>query len=106
MDYLVAITLFAIASSVTPGPNNIMVMTSGVNFGLQRSIPLLSGICVGFSIMLLLVGLGFAQLFELFPSLHFILKCIGVIYLLYLAYLVAMSSPTTDADSTFNLFRF
>ncbi|MEQ2354280.1 LysE family translocator [Pseudoalteromonas piscicida] len=106
MDYLVAITLFAIASSVTPGPNNIMVMTSGVNFGLKRSIPLLSGICVGFSIMLLLVGLGFAQLFELFPSLHFILKCIGVIYLLYLAYLVAMSSPTTDADSSPQPFSF
>ena len=58
MDYLYAVVLFAISSSITPGPNNIMVMTSGLNFGARRSLPLLAGICVGFAIMLLLVGLG------------------------------------------------
>jgi len=91
MEYLLAVTLFAISSSVTPGPNNIMVMTSGVNFGIKRSLPLLTGICVGFAVMLLLVGLGFGQLFELFPNLHFIIKCIGTLYLLHLAWLIANS---------------
>lgn len=92
MDYLYAVVLFAIASSVTPGPNNLMVMSSGVNFGVRRSLPLLAGICVGFTLMLLLVGLGFGQLFTLFPSLHLVIKCVGTLYLLYLAWLIARSA--------------
>lgn len=96
MDYLFAVVLFAVSSSVTPGPNNIMVMTSGLNFGVKKSLPLLTGICVGFTVMLLLVGLGFSQLFELFPSLHFLIKCAGVVYLLYLAYLIARSAGEVE----------
>tara|TARA_Y100001956_G_scaffold22734_1_gene22378 strand:+ start:1533 stop:2153 length:621 start_codon:yes stop_codon:yes gene_type:complete len=99
MDYFFAVVLFAISSSVTPGPNNIMVMTSGLNFGVKKSLPLLTGICVGFSIMLLLVGLGFSQLFELFPSLHFVIKCVGVVYLLYLAFLIARSAGDIAGSS-------
>ena len=79
MEYLFAVVLFAISSSVTPGPNNIMVMTSGLNFGVKKSLPLLTGICVGFTVMLMLVGLGFSQLFDIFPNLHFIIKCAGVL---------------------------
>jgi threonine/homoserine/homoserine lactone efflux protein len=98
MDYFYAVVLFAVSSSVTPGPNNIMVMTSGLNFGVKRSLPLLTGICVGFALMLLLVGFGFAQLFELFPSLHFIIKCVGVVYLLYLAFLIARSTGVAESS--------
>jgi threonine/homoserine/homoserine lactone efflux protein len=98
MDYLLAVVLFAISSSVTPGPNNIMVMTSGVNFGVKKSLPLLTGVCVGFTIMLLLVGLGFSTLFERFPQLHFIIKCVGTLYLLYLAYLIARSAGTVQSN--------
>ncbi|ACA85688.1 LysE family translocator [Shewanella woodyi] len=100
MEYLIAVMLFAISSSVTPGPNNILVMTSGVNFGIKKSLPLLSGICVGFTVMLLLVGFGFAQLFELFPQLHFIIRCIGTLYLLYLAWLIAKSAGVMDTNTT------
>lgn len=92
MDYLYAVVLFAVSSSVTPGPNNLMVMSSGLNFGVKRSLPLLAGICVGFTLMLLLVGLGFGQLFTLFPALHLIIKCVGTLYLLYLAWLIARST--------------
>ncbi|WP_349918758.1 LysE family translocator [Aeromonas veronii] len=92
MDYLYAVVLFAVSSSVTPGPNNLMVMSSGLNFGVKRSLPLLAGICVGFALMLLLVGLGFGQLFTLFPALHLIIKCVGTLYLLYLAWLIARSA--------------
>ncbi|WP_416306980.1 LysE family translocator [Neptunicella sp. SCSIO 80796] len=106
MEYLFAVVLFAVSSSVTPGPNNIMVMTSGVNFGVRRSLPLLAGICVGFSVMLLLVGFGFSQLFELFPGLHFVIKCVGVIYLLYLAYLIAKSAETVSSNSQAAPFSF
>lgn len=106
MEYLLAVVLFAVSSSVTPGPNNIMVMTSGVNFGVKKSLPLLTGICVGFTIMLLMVGLGFSELFELFPSLHFIIKCVGVVYLLYLAYLIAGSSTSVESKHQTQPFTF
>jgi len=106
MEYLFAVALFAISSSVTPGPNNIMVMTSGVNFGIKRSLPLLIGICVGFSLMLLLVGLGFGQLFELIPSLHLIIKCIGTLYLLYLAWLIASSTNAIGSTVQAQPFSF
>lgn len=92
MEQLFAVMLFAVSASVTPGPNNIMVMASGVNFGVRKSLPLLTGICVGFTLMLLVIGFGFAQLFVLFPNLHLLIKITGVIYLLYLAYLIARSS--------------
>ncbi len=98
MDYLISVALFAISSSVTPGPNNIMVMTSGLNFGIRRSMPLLIGICVGFTAMLLLVGLGFGQLFTLFPQLSLVIKIIGTAYLLYLAWLIARSSNVGVTD--------
>jgi len=98
LDYLISVALFAISSSVTPGPNNIMVMTSGLNFGIRRSMPLLIGICVGFTAMLLLVGLGFGQLFTLFPQLSLIIKIIGTAYLLYLAWLIARSSNVGVTD--------
>ncbi|NMP31531.1 LysE family translocator [Thalassotalea sp. M1531] len=106
MEYLLAVVLFAVSSSVTPGPNNIMVMTSGLNFGVKRSLPLLAGICVGFTLMLLLVGVGFSQLFDLFPFLHFIIKCIGVLYLLYLAYLIARSAGNLESNEQHQPFTF
>lgn len=92
MDYFYSLVLFAIASSATPGPNNILVLTSGLNFGVKRSLPLLSGICVGFAFMLMLVGVGFGYVFELFPSLHLVIKVVGTAYLLYLSWLIATSS--------------
>ena len=97
MDNLLAVALFAISSSITPGPNNVLVLTSGVNFGVRRSMPLLIGISVGFATMLLLVGFGFGQLFVLFPSLQLFIKCVGVVYLVYLAWLIAKSN--TDMQS-------
>ena len=81
-----------------PGPNNIMVMSAGASVGIRKSLPLLMGICVGFTLMLLLVGLGFGQLFTRFPELHLFIKCAGTLYLLYLAWLIAR--PTDGmADS-------
>nr|WP_216607208.1 LysE family translocator [Vibrio tubiashii] len=97
VEYLLSVALFAISSSVTPGPNNIMVMTSGVNFGVKKTMPLLLGICVGFTIMLLLVGLGFGQLFNLFPQLDVVIKTLGTAYLLYLAWQIAQSGNVSAA---------
>lgn len=99
MDQLFPVMLFAVSASVTPGPNNIMVMTSGVNFGVRKSLPLITGICVGFALMLLVIGFGFAQLFTLFPHLHLVIKITGVVYLLYLAYLIARSANNVNTQS-------
>ncbi|MFT4937681.1 MAG: threonine/homoserine/homoserine lactone efflux protein [Paraglaciecola sp.] len=88
MEYS-ALILFTIATSITPGPNNVMIMTSGVNHGFRKSIPHLAGIDLGFPVMLIVVGLGASQIFETNPSLFLWLKIIGVVYLSYLAFKIA-----------------
>lgn len=100
MELYIAIFIFAASTTVTPGPNNIMMMSSGVNFGLKRSLPHLLGICLGFPLMVMGVGIGFSSLFEKFPLIHQIIKVLGVLYLMYLAYLVATSAPSSLEGST------
>ena len=99
MDYIITIVLFAISSSVTPGPNNITVMASGANFGIRKSLPVFMGICVGFAVMLLLVGIGFSQIFETFPILHLVIKFFGTLYLLYLAFLIATATEISTSST-------
>ncbi|EPA8651988.1 LysE family translocator [Photobacterium damselae] len=100
MDYIASIAAFAISSSITPGPNNIMIMTSSLNHGIRKSIPLLMGICIGFAMMILLVGLGLGQLFNLYPKLIFAIKIIGICYLLYLALLIAQSKNINTREQS------
>ena len=66
-EILLALIIFAFVSSITPGPNNLMLMASRANFGYRRTIPHMLGIGLGFSIMLLLVGAGLALVFYRFP---------------------------------------
>ena len=89
MDMVLPILLFAFTASITPGPNNIMIMASGLNFGTVRSLPHLFGICLGFPVMVILIGMGLGAIFEQLPILHEIIKAVGVIYLLYLAWRIA-----------------
>lgn len=84
--------MFGVIAAITPGPNNVMLTTTGLNFGVRRGIPHLLGICIGFPVMLALIGLGFGTLFQLYPVLHEIIKIIGIVYLLYLAWKIASSS--------------
>lgn len=91
MEYLFSVIIFSISASITPGPNTIMAMSSGLNFGMRKSMPLLWGICLGFSLMLFFVGIGIGQVFALFPQLTLYMKIVGVVYLLYLAYVIANS---------------
>lgn len=85
-DLLFALAVFAFVALITPGPNNIMLMASGVNFGLRRSLPHLFGIFLGFLVMIVLVGLGIGGLFTALPWLHTALKIASVLYLLWLAW--------------------
>ena len=86
---LFAFILFAFVTSVTPGPNNMMLLASGVNFGVRRSVPHMLGISLGFMLLVAAVGLGLGQLFERFPPLYTALRYGGAAYLLYLAWKIA-----------------
>jgi len=90
-ELLAALALFAFVSSITPGPNNTMLMASGANFGLRRTAPHMAGVCIGFLVLLLSVGLGLGGLFTAFPPLHLALKVAGGAYLLWLAWKLATS---------------
>ncbi len=81
--------MFGVIAAVTPGPNNVMLTTTGLNFGIRRGLPHLAGICIGFPVMLALIGLGFGTLFQLYPLLHDIIKIVGIVYLFYLAWKIA-----------------
>ncbi len=99
-ELLVALAAFALVSSITPGPNNLMLMASGANFGFRRSIPHMLGIGIGFSLMVAMVGIGFSQIFNSYPLSHLILKILSVTYLLYLAYKIATASIPTKQLGT------
>ena len=90
---LAALTGFAFVTSITPGPNNLMLLASGTNFGWRRSLPHLLGISFGFGVMLALVGLGLGEVFTRYPGLHDVLKWGSLAYLLYLAVKVATAAP-------------
>ncbi|MEZ5592471.1 MAG: LysE family translocator [Gammaproteobacteria bacterium] len=98
METLLAITLFVVSTTITPGPNNIMIMTSGLNYGISRSLPHLLGICFGFPLMVLAIGLGLGTLFEQYPGIHEVIKYLGIAYMLFLAWKIATSH--TDVNKT------
>jgi threonine/homoserine/homoserine lactone efflux protein len=99
-EVLSALTIFAFVSSITPGPNNLMLMNSGANFGFKKTIPHLLGVGVGFTLMIALVGLGVIKLFDSFPLSYQILKVISIIYLLYLAFKIASSKGNFEQGSS------
>ncbi|WP_147110323.1 LysE family translocator [Tateyamaria sp. syn59] len=100
LDLITALAAFAFVSSITPGPNNLMLMASGANFGFRRTIPHMLGVGLGFVFMVLLVGAGLVQVFDAYPISHTILKVASVAYLLYLAYKMATAAPIRDGAGT------
>lgn len=90
-ELFVSFVVFGVIAAVTPGPNNVMLTSTGLNFGVRRGMPHLLGICIGFPVMLALIGLGFGSLFEVYPVLHEIIKIVGIVYLLWLAWKIAMT---------------
>lgn len=106
-DLLLGLILFAFVSSITPGPNNLMLMASGANFGFRRTIPHMLGVGIGFSVMIVLVGAGLIQVFDLYPVLHTALKIVSVLYLLWLAWKIANAAPPEgEAKSDATPFTF
>lgn len=97
IEIFLALLAFAFVASATPGPNNLMLLSSGVTFGFRRTIPHMLGIGIGFVLLLLAVGAGLGALLTSVPVLHLLLKIAGGLYLLYLAYRIA-TSGALDAE--------
>ncbi|HEV7372453.1 LysE family translocator [Arenibaculum sp.] len=98
IELLPALALFALSTSITPGPNNIMLTASGATFGFRRTVPHMIGIGMGFPVMLVAVGLGLAGVFATSPEIHAWLRYAGIAYLLYLAWRVATSGRGADGQ--------
>ena len=97
---LIAFVMFAVVMFFTPGPNNIMLLSSGLTYGFRPTIPHIMGITFGFAFMVGAVGLGLGTIFIAYPVLQTILKYAGVAYLVYLAWAIAMSEPVKpDQDN-------
>jgi threonine/homoserine/homoserine lactone efflux protein len=91
IDALLALCLFAFVTSITPGPSNLMLLASGANFGFRRTLPQVAGITLGFTALLLAVGLGLGAALAAWPALHTGLKAAGAAYLLHLAWRIGRS---------------
>lgn len=98
-DQMLALALFAFVSSVTPGPNNVMLLASGVNFGMRRTVPHGLGISLGFGLMVGLLGLGLGAVFLKLTWLPNALKVVGLVYMLWLAWRIAGSGPVEGGES-------
>ena len=91
---------FMASMGFTPGPNNIMVATSGVNFGFRATVPHILGVTFGYPLMLLLVGLGLARVFTVLPATHEVLKYVCIVYLIYLAWRIATAVAIGEGRRT------
>jgi threonine/homoserine/homoserine lactone efflux protein len=99
-ETFLALLVYAFVTSITPGPNNLMLLASGVNFGFMRTVPHMLGIGFGFLLLLLGVGFGLGAVLSAFPALHLLLKIAGGAYLLYLSWRVAMSRSMDNGGSS------
>ena len=96
---LFAFVVFATVMFFTPGPNNVMLLSSGLTHGFRPTLPHIAGVTIGFAFMIGAVGLGFGAIFIAYPILQTILKYAGVAYLIYLAGVIAMSGPVKEEGS-------
>lgn len=108
-DLLLAMVLFAFVTSVTPGPNNMMLLASGVNYGFRLTLPHMFGISIGHCVMFICVGIGFGELLLRFPFIYIAIKVLGFVYMLYLAWTIATSNSNPaegNVDNNSKLLSF
>ena len=98
IDVFLALVTFACVMAFTPGPNNIMLAASGVNFGFARTVPHMVGVTIGFVVLMLSCGVGLGLIFAAVPVLQLALKIAGTLYMLWLAYRVATAHQGRDDD--------
>jgi threonine/homoserine/homoserine lactone efflux protein len=93
---LLPLIAFTASSAMTPGPNNILLMTSGVNFGFRRTVPHMLGVMLGFPVMVLVVGLGIGTTLLTQPLVHQVVTIVGILYLLWFAWHIASADVTSN----------
>jgi len=99
-EILWALAAFAFVAGITPGPNNLMLMTSGVKYGLGRTLPHLAGVILGFGLMIAVVGFGLDILFERFPRILPVMRIAGSIYMIWLALKIALAKPIGKVEAS------
>ncbi|MBE9558572.1 MAG: LysE family translocator [Proteobacteria bacterium] len=105
-ETLLPFILFAMSATLTPGPNNVMLLASGANFGLRATGPHMLGISFGFPLMVFAIGLGLGAVFEQLPVLHEILRWAGGAYLLWLAWRIATAAGMGETENRGKPFTF
>ena len=91
-----SIALFWFVAAYTPGPNNVVASYSGFNFGIAKTIPHILGVTLGFTSLVLFLTIGLINVFKLFPIIQLIIKYLGTLFLLYLAYKIAFSNGSSE----------
>jgi threonine/homoserine/homoserine lactone efflux protein len=100
LELLGGLVVFAFVASMTPGPNNMMLLASGVNFGFRRTVPHMLGIAIGFGVMIVLAGLGAGQVFGCWPWLYNVLKVVSIGYLLWLAWKIGTAGGVAGTEGS------
>ena len=103
---ILSITLFGIVAAYTPGPNNFVAFYSGFNFGVKKTLPHIFGVTFGFPFLLLCMALGLINIFKLYPLIQEILKYLGTLFLIYLAYKISFSKSISGENINKNPVKF
>jgi len=106
VELMTALSLFALVSSITPGPNNLMLMASGANFGFRRTVPHMLGVGIGFVVMVMLLGVGLVGIFDTYPLSYDILRVVSIGYLVWLAWKIATAGAPARSAGTGRPFTF
>lgn len=96
MSLLIAMFSFSLAMSISPGPVNMVIVSSGANYGIRKTFSFVSGGTIGFTLLLLFLGLGFSKVIDLYPNFLKYLAVIGSIFIIYMGYLIVTSKPQLD----------
>ena len=97
LDAVLALVAFSFVTSATPGPNNMMLLASGANFGWRRTMPHLFGISGGHAFLIFSIGIGLGALMQAWPPLEWLLTALSLAFLLWIAWRIATAPPTLEA---------
>ena len=93
---ILSISIFWFVTAYTPGPNNVVASYSGFNFGEKKTIPHILGVTLGFTSLVIFLSIGLINVFKLFPLIQIVIKYLGTLFLIYLAYKIAFSANSDD----------
>jgi threonine/homoserine/homoserine lactone efflux protein len=98
-DLFLGLMVFASIAAFTPGPNNTLLMASGINFGFRRTLPLIVGVAIGFPLMIGCIGFGLGKIFEIYPLIYKMMKYAGAAYMVWLAWKIAIAVPSGEGGA-------